>query len=67
MDFLLFSTPLGRMGLAAEDGAITRLYLPGAPTPRIACHETPLLLAGRGQLLEYCGGGRTVFTLPLRP
>ena len=27
MDFHSFDTPLGTMALAAEDGAITRLYL----------------------------------------
>ena len=67
MDFYAFSTPLGPMALAGEDGAITRLYLPGAPTPRLTSHPTPLLLEGERQLLEYLGGRRKTFDLPLNP
>lgn len=67
MDFLLFDTTLGQMALAGEDGAITRLYLPNAPLPRIASGETPLLARGRAQLLEYLAGARKEFDLPLAP
>ena len=67
MDFFLFDTPLGQMGLAGEDGAITRLYLPNSPTPRLMSHPTPLLEAGRAQLLEYLAGERREFDLPLAP
>ena len=67
MDLILFDTPLGLMGLEEEDGAIVRLLLPGAPVPRIACHETPLLTEGKRQLLEYLAGVRRVFDLPLAP
>lgn len=66
MDLSLFDTPLGWMGLAEEDGAIIRLYLPNAPTPRIMPHETPLLAEGRRQLMEYLAGARSAFDLPLR-
>ncbi|MEG1578339.1 MAG: methylated-DNA--[protein]-cysteine S-methyltransferase, partial [Oscillospiraceae bacterium] len=34
--------------------------------PPVACHETPLLLEGKGQLLDYFEGKRRVFDLPLR-
>lgn len=67
MDLILFDTPLGLMGLEEEDGAIVRLLLPGAPVPRIACHETPLLTEGKRQVLEYLAGARRVFDLPLAP
>ncbi len=67
MDFFLFDTDLGQMALACEDGVITRLYLPNAPTPRIASRETPLLARGREQLLEYLAGERRQFDLPLAP
>lgn len=67
MDFYQFSTPLGPMALAGEGEAITHLYLPGRPTPRLVSHPTPLLLEGEGQLLEYLGGQRKVFDLPLTP
>ena len=67
MDFYQFSTPLGPMALAGEEEAITHLYLPGRPTPRLVSHPTPLLLEGERQLLEYLGGQRKVFDLPLNP
>lgn len=67
MDFYQFSTPLGPMALAGEEEAITHLYLPGRPTPRLVSHPTPLLLEGERQLLEYMGGQRKVFDLPLNP
>ena len=66
MDLCLFDTPLGWMGLAEEDGAIIRLYLPNTPTPRVMPRETPLLAEGRRQLMEYLAGERSAFDLPLR-
>ena len=65
MDFYFFETPLGPMALGAEEGAITRLYLPNAPTPRLMSRPTPLLEEGRKQLLEYLSGTRREFDLPL--
>lgn len=67
MDFFLFSTPLGQMGLAADEelGAITRLYLPNSPVPRLMPRATPLLEQGREQLLDYLAGLRRDFDLPL--
>lgn len=67
MDLILFDTPVGAIGLEEENGAIVRLLLPGAPAPRIACHETPLLTEGKRQLLEYLAGKRREFDLPLAP
>ena len=51
MDFCLFDTPVGQMALAGEGDAISRLYLPGLPLPRLASRETPLLARGREELL----------------
>ena len=67
MDLLCFDTPMGPMALAEEGGALTRLYLPGGPVPRMASRETPLLAEGRAQLLSYLQGGRRAFSLPLAP
>lgn len=67
MDFCLFNTPLGQMALASENGAITRLYLPGTPIPRIISRKTPLLCQGETQLLEYFTRERKKFDLPLAP
>ena len=69
MDFFQFFTPLGSMALAADEekNAITRLYLPNSPTPRLMSRQTPLLDRGREQLLEYLSGLRREFDLPLAP
>jgi len=68
VEFDLFDTPLGQMGLGSEDGEhISRLYLPNTPTPRLMPHATPLLEEGRRQLLEYLNGQRQAFDLPLAP
>ena len=67
MDFYFFDTPLGYMALGSEEGAVTRLYLPNAPTPRLMSRPTPLLEEGRQQLLEYLSGTRREFDLPLAP
>ena len=58
MEFYLFDTPLGQMGLGEEEGGITRLYLPGVPTPRLMSRPTPLLEEGQRQLLDYLAGNR---------
>lgn len=66
MDVILFDTPLGRMGLGSEWGdAITRLFFPDDLPSLIVEHMTPLLSAGKRQLLEYFAGERTAFDLPL--
>ena len=67
MELLLFDTPLGQIGLGTQEDAICRLYLPGAPVPRLACRETPVLMEGKRQLLEYCAGKQRAFSLPLAP
>ena len=68
MDFLTFSSPVGDLALASEDGiALSRLYLPADPLPRIMPHQTPLLSDARQQVLEYLAGKRRQFDLPLNP
>lgn len=65
MDLIIFDTPFGTMGLAAENDAITQIYLPNQGIPGIATHETPLLAEAKRQLTEYFAGKRRVFDLPL--
>jgi len=67
MEFWMFETPLGPMGLGEENGALVRVYLPGQPIPRLMPHKTPLLERAEGQILEYLHGQRQVFDLPLSP
>ena len=45
MELLSVPSRLGTFFLGGEAGHIIRLYLPGDPTPRIAEHETPVLLS----------------------
>ena len=67
MEFWMFDTPLGSMAVGEEDGVVTRLWLPGAPLPRLMPHKTPLLERAEEQILEYCTQQRQVFDLPLSP
>ena len=67
MEFLVFDTPLGQMALAEEEGALTRLFLPGEGIPRLVSRETPLLSKGRDEILAYLRGERRSFDLPLDP
>ena len=66
-DFWMFESPLGMLALAAQDGALVRLYLPNAPTPRLMPHKTPLMEQAERQLTEYFRGERKRFDLPLMP
>ena len=67
MDFWMFNTPIGYMGLGAENDALVRVYLPNAPTPRLMPRKTPLLEQAEQQLQEYFRGARKTFALPLAP
>lgn len=64
-NFVITQSPLGPLGLAEEDGFITRvvfgadLSLPQTPTP--------LLHRAVQELEEYFSGRRKTFDLPLRP
>lgn len=63
-------TPIGRLRLDAEDGALVAIHLPGDPRPPSPAEEVPgdpVLAAARGQLEEYFAGRRDRFELPLRP
>ena len=67
LEFYVFDTLLGQMALEEADGAVVRLYLPGRPMPGRTSCATPLLEAGREQLLDYLAGRRREFDLPLAP
>ena len=65
--FWMFESPVGPLALAAQEGALVRLYLPNTPTPRLMPHKTPLMEEAERQLMEYFRGGRQAFDLPLAP
>ncbi|MPM03739.1 Methylated-DNA--protein-cysteine methyltransferase, constitutive [bioreactor metagenome] len=64
MNFILFDTPIGKLGLCQQENALTRLCLPGEVAPYAVTDETALLALGRNQLLEYFAGRRREFELP---
>jgi methylated-DNA-[protein]-cysteine S-methyltransferase len=61
MNRIAFDSPVGRLAVTEENGALTRLGWGGAA----AGVETPVLAAARAQLGEYFAGTREVFELPL--
>jgi methylated-DNA-[protein]-cysteine S-methyltransferase len=61
----LYESPVGRLFLAEENGALTDLRF--GPIPDSAQVENPLLRAAAGQLREYFDGARLDFDLPLDP
>jgi methylated-DNA-[protein]-cysteine S-methyltransferase len=62
---------LGVVTLDEEDGAITRVGLPGAPLPPMEANAsavaTPLTCHAFRELEEYFAGTRKTFTVPLAP
>ncbi len=63
--FAVMETPLGLMRLEEQEGALTRICLPGDETAVIA-PETPLLRRACQQMQEYFAGQRQRLTLPYR-
>lgn len=57
-------TPLGRITLTEQDGALTTLAF--TPDASVLPAETPVLRAAQQQLTEYFAGTRRTFELPLR-
>jgi len=65
---LYLDTTIGRVGIVEENGALTRLLLPGEAAPREALPgETPLLRKAARELSEYFAGRQKTFDLPLAP
>ncbi|MDV0440881.1 methylated-DNA--[protein]-cysteine S-methyltransferase [Methanorbis furvi] len=63
-----YQTPIGKIGMAEEDGFITNLWFPGTPAPIDAdLWETPVLKRAAKQLGGYFAGGKHPFTIPLAP
>ena len=63
MQWTAVPSPIGPLGVAADDGGVRAVRFDGAPPGRRGEH--PLLTAAAAQLDEYFAGGRTGFTLPL--
>ena len=60
--------PIGRIGIAETDGAVTHLFFAGEAAPAgFALAESPILRETAAQLTEYFGGKRKAFDVPLAP
>ncbi len=66
MAYQYIDSPLGRLTVAEQDGALTHLLF-GEQPREDACRSTPLLDRARRELEEYFQRRRQVFTLPLSP
>lgn len=62
----IIDSPVGKIRLEAEDGALTGLYFGGA-VPEGVSGEDAILDRTEAQLREYFAGVRKAFDLPLRP
>ena len=63
MPFCVMDSPVGRLYLGEEDGALVRL---GSTTEPVKPPETPLLTEATRQLRAYFDGTLTAFDLPLK-
>ena len=59
----VFDSPIGRLWLAAENGALVRLDF--SEIPARSDSDEPVLEEAKRQLAEYFSGKRNAFTVPL--
>ena len=64
---LIIDSPIGRLLLTAQDGALTSLWMEPFEEPAEAGRRDPVLTAARRQLDAYFAGRLTEFDLPLAP
>jgi methylated-DNA-[protein]-cysteine S-methyltransferase len=64
---LIIDSPIGRLLLSAEAGALTGLWMEPFEEPAEAGRRDPVLTAARRQLDAYFAGTLTAFDLPLAP
>ena len=66
MNETVIDSPVGRIRIVAEDGAIRQLWFVGDEVP-LRPSDDPVLVEAVRQLEEYFTGRRTSFDLPLSP
>jgi methylated-DNA-[protein]-cysteine S-methyltransferase len=64
---LIIDSPIGRLRLTAQDGALTGLWMEPFDEPEAAGRREPVLTVARRQLDAYFAGKLTDFDLPLAP
>lgn len=65
MQWISVPTPIGALGVAAEDGKIVALHFGGVGRGRVADDPEPVLREAAAQLSAYFEGELTEFDLPL--
>ena len=65
--YTVVDSPIGKILLTAEDGALTRLYMSPFHLDSAWAHDPEALAEPARQLAEYFAGERTEFELELRP
>ncbi|MDR1319940.1 MAG: methylated-DNA--[protein]-cysteine S-methyltransferase [Gracilibacteraceae bacterium] len=63
-DIWFYDYPVGRLGIAAENASITRVFF-AANSAEVPTAKTPLIEAAAAELSEYFRGERFEFDLPL--
>ena len=65
---IFLPTPIGEIGIAEENGAVTNVFFEQTVRPKeFVRKETPVLAEAAKQLNEYFEGKRQTFSLPLTP
>jgi methylated-DNA-[protein]-cysteine S-methyltransferase len=67
MNMITLPSPLGVLRLYAHADELCGVYLPDQDAPAASRRASPVLSAAAAQLVEYFGGGRRTFDLPLAP
>ena len=63
-----YETPIGRVGIAEENGALTNVFFGNTVRPDVFdMEESPLLKRAAAQISQYLAGRRRDFDLPLSP
>jgi methylated-DNA-[protein]-cysteine S-methyltransferase len=66
MYIYFYDSPIGTLGIAESDNAISRIYFGKENLHGCSIKETPLIKKAAAQLTEYFAGKRKVFDLPLK-
>jgi methylated-DNA-[protein]-cysteine S-methyltransferase len=66
-NIFFYDYPIGKIGIAEEDGAISRVFFGNGKTAGFNIAESPLIRKAAAQLVEYFDGKRKEFDVPLTP
>lgn len=68
MNIFQYSTDIGVIGIAEQDGTLTNIFFETDPVPaEAAVRETQAIREAHGQIIRYLAGELREFSLPLAP